>query len=78
MITVRQLPSQITKQYYRHQPLSMIATNKPYDKRYYTLGPMTDAHGKITGDKMPLVSIVQDDIDLSSSKVIRGNAKTWT
>ena len=56
----------------------MIATNKPYDKRYYTPGPMTDAHGKITGEKMPLVSIVQDDIDLSSSKVIRGNAKTWT
>ena len=33
-------------------------------------GPMTDAHGKITGDKMPLVSIVQDDINFPS-KVIR-------
>ena len=30
-------------------------------------GPLTDARGNITGDKMPLVSILQDDKELSST-----------
>ena len=35
--------------------------------KFDTPGPLTDAHGNITGDKTPLVSIVRDDKELSSS-----------
>jgi hypothetical protein len=30
------------------------------DNKFETPGPLTDAHGNITGDKMPLVSMVDD------------------
>lgn len=33
--------------------------------KFSTPGPETDAHGNITGEKMPSVSIVQDEKDLS-------------
>jgi hypothetical protein len=32
-----------------------------------TPGPDTDIHGNITGEKMPLVSMVEDNIELSST-----------
>ena len=35
--------------------------------KFDTPGPLTDAHGNITGDKMPIVSIVGDNKELSSS-----------
>jgi hypothetical protein len=35
--------------------------------KFTTPGPETDAHGNITGEKMPLVSMVDDKKDLSSS-----------
>lgn len=35
--------------------------------KFKTPGPQIDEHGNIIGDKMPLVSIVKDDIELSSS-----------
>ena len=35
--------------------------------RFATPGPKTDKHGNITGEKMPLVSIVNDDKELSSA-----------
>jgi hypothetical protein len=35
--------------------------------KFETPGPMTDSHGNIIGDKMPLVSIVQDEKELSST-----------
>ena len=35
--------------------------------RFETPGPETDKHGNITGEKMPLVSIVKDDKELSST-----------
>jgi hypothetical protein len=30
------------------------------DRKFETPGPMTDSHGNITGEKIPLVSIVDD------------------
>ncbi|CAN5378233.1 hypothetical protein BH18THE2_BH18THE2_25230 [soil metagenome] len=35
--------------------------------RFQTPGPETDKHGNIVGEKMPLVSIVQDNKELSSA-----------
>jgi hypothetical protein len=32
-----------------------------------TPGPETDSHGNIIGDKMPIVSMVKDDVEPSSS-----------
>jgi hypothetical protein len=35
--------------------------------KFSTLGPATDSHGNITGDKMPIVSIIDDKQNLSSA-----------
>jgi hypothetical protein len=35
--------------------------------KFETPGPETDKHGNIIGEKMPLVSMIKDDIELSST-----------